>query len=206
MAARLTRDGETIRVDYVVRWYGRLFALPLLAVCLGLLFCVFLGLKQDLSGEDAWRDNLPGLLIFTALGLGIGLPELMALTYRYFVLIERMHGNVTVVRQFGTLKFRQARKLADFTLISITDDGDRTATQFSVNLCGKKGTRPIVLSGFTERQAANDFARELGTELMLPFKDVVGTEPDDPDLATEPASGSAALPRHGRKPTAAPAA
>jgi hypothetical protein len=193
------RDGDTIRVDYPIRWYGRIVPLLLLGAGLGLLFCVYLRLAQDLSGEDAWSDNLPGLLLFTVLGLGFGLPGLMMLTFRYFVVIEKIRGSVTVTRRFGALKFRQLRKLADFKLISVTDDGDKRGTIYDVALCGGKGTRPIVLSGFSARRAADDFPLEMGGALRLPFKDVVGTEPDDPDLDTEAEAEGANAPRRGRK-------
>ena len=205
MTAADAHDGSTIRVDYVVRWYGRIFALLLLAASLGLLFLVFLGVEQDLSGEDAWSDNLPGLLILTVLGLGIGLPGFMMLTFRYFVVIETMLGNVTVNRQFGPLTFRRSRKLADFNLISIVDDGDQRGTIYDVALCGGKGTQPVVLSGFGARQAADDFAREIGGALRLPFKDLVETEPDDPDLDTDAEAEGAKAQRKGRRTAAAAA-
>jgi hypothetical protein len=206
MSAVLARDGNTIRVDYVVWWYGRIFALLLLAASLGLLFLVFLGVKQDLSGEDAWSDNLPGLLILTVLGIAIGLPGFMMLTFRYFVVVETMPGNVTVNRQFGPLTFRRPRKLADFNLISIVDSGDQRGTTFDVALCGRSGTKPIVLAGFGERQDADDFAREMGSALRLPFKDLVGTEPEDPDLEAEAEAAGAKARHKGRTTEVAKAA
>lgn len=53
---------------------------------------------------------------------------------------------------------------------------------YDVNLCGSKGTTPIVLSSFTRREEANKLANKLGRALNLPARDYVGTEPDDPDL------------------------
>jgi hypothetical protein len=200
MATTVTRDGQTIRVDYFARWYGRLFALPLLAASVCLLYYAFLALKDDVSGLEGSTDNLAGLLVCFALGLAIGLPGLMVATFRYHVLVDKALCQVIVARQFGPLKFRRPRMLSDFTLISITDDGETRGSMFSVNLCGNRGTNPVVLSGFTKRQAADDFARELGSALELPSRDLVDTGPYDPDLDREAQVEGAALSRGGRNP------
>src|SRR5262249_17634298 len=121
MEANVTRDGETVCVEWFTRWYGRLFSLPLLAASLYFLYYAFLALKDDVSGRDDWNDNLAGLLVFVALGLAIGLPGLMVATFRYFVVIDQALRLVTVIRQFSLLKFSRQRRLSDFNLISVTD-------------------------------------------------------------------------------------
>ncbi len=178
MAARMTRDGDTIRVEWPIRWFGRLPSLPLLAASLYLSYYVALGLRDDLVGPGRWRDDGAGILVFAALALAVGLPGLVMLSFRYFVELDKGLRQVVVTRQFGPLRFRSLRRLADFNLVSVTDDGDPPATTFDVNLCGAKGTRPIALSGFSDRGEADELARELGDALKLPYQDVVGTEPD----------------------------
>ena len=56
------------------------------------------------------------------------------------------------------------------------------------------------VSGFTKRQAADDFARELGSALKLPFKDFADTKPDDPDLFAENNAQDADKSQRGRQP------
>jgi hypothetical protein len=202
MVTRLTDNGDTIRVDHFARWYGRLGAVPLIAAAFWFYYNAFLGLEQDVTGEGTLSDNLLGLLVFALLGLALGLPGLMVLTFRYFVVIEKTLRRVIVTRQFGPARFRTHRLLSEFNLISIVDNGEGAEREFDVSLCGSKGTKPLVLATFTERQAAEDFARETGSALTLPCKDYVGTEPDDPDLEAE----AAATLRHDRRPARAGAA
>jgi len=199
MVTRLTNEGDTVRVDYFARWYGRLGAVPLLAAASWFYYNAFLGLEQDVMGVGTLSDNLLGLLVFALLGLALGLPGLMVLTFRYFVVAEKTLRRVTVTRQFGPVKFRKHRLLSEFNLITIVDNGEGAEREFDVSLCGRKGTKPLVLASFTERQAADDFARETGSALTLPSKDYVGTEPDDPDLAVEAVAEAAAMPRRERR-------
>jgi hypothetical protein len=72
------------------------------------------------------------------------------------------------------------RRLADFKLLTITDDGDERAClrMYNVNLCGGQGTTPIQFTSFSKREQADSFAQELSTALKLPAKDIVDTEPD----------------------------
>ena len=74
-----------------------------------------------------------------------------------------------------------------------------------VALCGGESTQPVVLSGFGARQAADDFAREIGGALRLPLKDLVETEPDDPVLDTDAEAEGAKAQRKGRRTAAAAA-
>jgi hypothetical protein len=52
---------------------------------------------------------------------------------------------VIVTRQFGPVRFSCQRQLADFKLLTITDDGDERASlrMYNVNLCGGRETTPI---------------------------------------------------------------
>ena len=174
-------DG-TIRIDWPMPWVGRLLSLPLLAASAYLLWNVALGLRQDFSGFGRLADDLLPMLVFTGLGLAVGIPGLILLTFRYFVVLNETLRQVVITRQFGPLNIRSLRDLADYHLISITDDYDPQLTTYDVSLCGNKGSAPIKLSSFTKREDATRLANELGRALKLPARDYVGTEPDDPDL------------------------
>jgi hypothetical protein len=78
------------------------------------------------------------------------------------------------------VRFSSLLRLADFKLLTITDDGDERASlrMYNVNLCGGRGTTPIQFTSFCKREQADSFAQELSTALKLPAKDIVGTEPD----------------------------
>ncbi|MGY8660891.1 hypothetical protein Q3C01_00800 [Bradyrhizobium sp. UFLA05-109] len=170
-------DG-TIRIDRPMPWIGRLLSLPLLAASAYLLWNVALGLRQDLSGFGRLADDWVPVLVFAGLGLAVGIPGLILLTFRYFIVLNDTQRRVVITRQFGLLNIRSQRNLADYHFISITDDGDAELTTYDVNLCGDKGTTPITLSSFTRREDATDFANELGRKIKLPARDYVGTEPD----------------------------
>jgi hypothetical protein len=174
-------DG-TIRIDRPMPWFGRLLSLPLLAASGYLLWNVALGLRQDFFGFGRLADDLVPVLVFTGLGLAIGIPGLILLTFRYFIVLNETLRQVVITRQFGPLNIRSLRNFADYHLISITDDYDPQLTTYDVNLCGNKGTVPIMLSTFTSRDDATKLANELGRALNLPALDYVGTEPDDDDL------------------------
>jgi hypothetical protein len=199
MATAMIRDGNTIRVEWPIPWYGRLFSLPLLAASLCLFYYVLLALRNHVIGLADASDQIVDLLISCALGLVIGVPGLMVATFRYFAVVDMALRQVTAIRQFGPLKFRRPRNLSDFNFISVTDDGEKRGLVFGVNLCGQKGTTPVTLRGFAKRQAADDFARELGSALKLPLKNFVDTEPDDPDLDPDAPTEAAALLQRGRK-------
>ena len=178
MASAMTVDGGIVRIDRPMPWFGRLLSLPLLAAGFYLLWNVALGLRQDFSGFGRLADDLVPVLVFSGLGLLVGIPGLILLTFRSFVVLNERLRQIVVTRQFGPLNFRKSRDLADYHFISITDDYDPELTTYDVNLCGNKGTEPITLQSFTKREDANKLASELGRVLKLPARDYVGTEPD----------------------------
>ena len=178
MAGAMTVDGGIVRIDRPMPWIGRLLSLPLLAASAYLLWNVALGLHQDFSGFGRLADDLVPVLVFTGLGLLVGIPGLILLTFRSFVVLNAALRQIVITRQFGPLNIRNQRDLADYHFISITDDYDPQATTYDVNLCGNKGTEPIALSSFTKRDEANSLATEIGRVLKLPARDYVGTEPD----------------------------
>ena len=178
MASAMTVDGSIVRIDRPMPWFGRLLSLPLLAASGYLLWNVALGLRQDFSGFGRLADDLVPVLVFSGLGLLIGVPGLILLTFRTFVVLNETLHQIVVTRQFGPLNFRKARDLADYHFISITDDYDPELTTYDVNLCGNKGTEPITLQSFTRREEADKLASEIGRVLNLPARDYVGTEPD----------------------------
>ena len=118
------------------------------------------------------------MLVFTGLGLLVGIPGIILLTYRYFVVLNETLRQIVITRQFGPLNIRKRRDLADYHFISITDDYDADLTTYDVNLCGNRGTEPITLVSFTRREEADELASEIGRVLKLPARDYVGTEPD----------------------------
>ena len=178
MASAMTVDGGIVRIDRPMPWFGRLLSLPLLAAGFYLLWNVALGLRQDFSGFGRLADDLVPVLVFSGLGLLVGIPGLILLTFRSFVVLNAALRQIVVTRQFGPLNFRKSRDLADYHFISITDDYDPELTTYDVNLCGNKGTEPITLQSFNKREDANKLASELGRVLKLPARDYVGTEPD----------------------------
>ncbi|KJC44202.1 hypothetical protein UB31_21845 [Bradyrhizobium sp. LTSP849] len=178
MAGAMTVDGNTVRIDRPMPWIGRLLSLPLLAASAYLLWNVALGLRQDFSGFGRLADDLVPVLVFTALGLLVGIPGFILLTFRTFVVLNETLRQIVITRQFGPLNIRKRRNLADYHFISITDDYDPELTAYDVNLCGNKGTEPITLMSFTTREEADKLANEIGHVLKLPARDYVGTEPD----------------------------
>ena len=178
MADAMTVDGGILRIDRPMPWLGRLLSLPLLAASAYLLWNVALGLRQDFSGFGRLADDLVPVLVFSSLGLLIGIPGLILLTFRTFVVLNETLRQIVITRQFGPLNFRKQRDLADYHFISITDDCDPELTTYDVNLCGNKGTEPIMLQSFTKREEADKLASEIGRVLKLPARDYVGTEPD----------------------------
>ncbi|TQF33210.1 hypothetical protein [Bradyrhizobium sp. UNPA324] len=177
MAGAMTVDG-TIRIDRPMPWVGRLLSLPLLAASSYLLWNVALGLRQDFFGFGRLADDLVPVLVFAGLGLLVGIPGLILLTFRYFVVLNETLRQIVITRQFGPLNIRSSRDLADYHFVSINDDYDPQATTYDVNLCGNKGTEPITLQSFTRRDEADKLASEIGRLLKLPARDYVGTEPD----------------------------
>lgn len=171
-------DSGLIRIDRPMPWIGRLLSLPLLAASAYLLWNVALGLRQDYSGFGRLADDLVPVLVFTGLGLLVGIPGVILLTFRTFVVLNQALRQIVITRQFGPLNIRKHRSLADYHFISVTDDYDPQLTTYDVNLCGNKGTEAISLMSFTKREDANQLAQELGRALKLPARDYVGTEPD----------------------------
>src|ERR1700730_6211637 len=143
MVTAMIRDGNTIRVEWPIPWYGRLFSLPLLAASLCLFYYVLLALRNHVIGLADASDEIVDLLISCALGLVIGVPGLMVATFRYFAVVDMALRQVTAIRQFGPLKFRRPRNLSDFNFISVTDDGEKRGLVFGVNLCCQKRTIPV---------------------------------------------------------------
>ncbi|MBR0952976.1 hypothetical protein [Bradyrhizobium canariense] len=178
MAGAMSVDGSIVRIDRPMPWVGRLLSLPLLAASGYLLWNVALGLRQDFSGFGRLADDLVPVLVFTGLGLLVGIPGVILLTFRYFVVLNETLRQIVITRQFGPLNIRKHRDLADYHFISITDDCDPELTAYDVNLCGNRGTEPITLMSFTRREEANSLANEIGRVLKLPARDYVGTEPD----------------------------
>lgn len=178
MAGAMTVDGSIVRIDRPMPWVGRLLSLPLLAASFYLLWNVALGLRQDFSGFGRLADDLVPVLVFTGLGLLVGIPGIILLTFRYFVVLNETLRQIVITRQFGPLNFRKHRDLADYHFVSITDDYDPQAIAYDVNLCGNRGTEPITLMSFTRREEADQLATEIGRVLKLPARDYVGTEPD----------------------------
>ena len=207
MTTMLTRDGSTIRVAWLIPWSARLFALPLLAVSAYFLYVALMIVKDDASGASRWSDDAVGLLVLFLLALAIGLPGLIIATFRYHVAVDKLLRQVTVTRQFGPLQFRRPRALDDFRLVTITrdaDDSGRTrGSTYNVNLGARKGLRPVVLSGFTRREDANDLAHELGGALRLPIEDLADTAPDDPDLESDTGNKAASSSLHRKRPPTA---
>ena len=138
-----------------------------------------LGLRQDFSGFGRLADDLVPVLVFTGLGLLVGIPGMILLTFRTFVVLNEALRQIVITRQFGPLNIRNQRDLADYHFVSITDDYDPELTTYDVNLCGNRGTEPITLQSFTRREEADKLASEIGRVLKLPARDYVGTEPDD---------------------------
>ena len=178
MASAMSVDDGVVRIDRPMPWFGRLLSLPLLAASAYLLWNVALGLRQDFTGFGRLADDLVPVLVFTGLGLLIGIPGVILLTFRYFVVLNEALRQIVITRQFGPLNIRKQRDLAEYHFISITGDYDPELTTYDVNLCGSKGTEPIMLQSFTRREEADKLASEIGRLLKLPARDYVGTEPD----------------------------
>jgi hypothetical protein len=178
MTGAMTVNGGTVRIDRPMPWVGRLLALPLLAASVYLLWNVGLGLRQDFSGFGRLADDLVPMLVFTGLGLLVGIPGLILLTFRTFVVLNDTLRQIVIIRQFGPLNIRSRRDLAAYHFVSITEDPDPELTTYDVNLCGSKGTEPITLLSFTKREEADRLASEIGRLLKMPARDYVGTEPD----------------------------
>lgn len=182
MTGAITVDGGLVRIDRPMPWIGRLLSLPLLTPSAYLLWNVSLGLRQDFSGFGRLADDLVPVLVFTGLGLLVGIPGVILLTFRTFVMLNAALRQVVITRQFGPLNIRKHHSLADYHFISVTSDDDPQLTTYDVNLCGNKGTEAIPLMSFTKREEADKLASEIGRLLKLPARDYVGTEPDADDM------------------------
>ncbi|QIG92561.1 hypothetical protein [Bradyrhizobium sp. 6(2017)] len=180
MSVAITHDGQGVRIEWLKEWYFRLASVPFLAGGLYFAYNIGLILKVDLTGSGYWSEDWVGLLFLTGFALVIGVPGLILATLRYFIEVDPISRRLIVTRQFGPLKFRSLRQLSEFKFISIIDhsDPDCSFTAYHVSLCGGRGTRPVIVSSFSRRDEANEFAQTLGAELKLRPKDYVGTEPD----------------------------
>jgi hypothetical protein len=190
VAVAVTQENGRIKVEWLIRWYTRLSSLPLLAASLFFGFAAAEIAQQDLFGYGSVRDDWLSFVLCVVFALCLGLPGLALATLRYFVELDQIMQQVIVIRQFGPVRFSSLRRLADFKLLTITDDGDERARSrmYNVNLCGGRGTTPIQFTSFSKREQADSFAQELGAALKLPAKDIVGTEPDadENDWAANP--------------------
>lgn len=101
MAGAMTVDGRIVRIDRPMPWVGRLLSLPLLAASFYLLWNVALGLRQDFSGFGRLADDLMPVLVFTGLGLLVGIPGIILLTFRTFVVLNETLRQIVITRQFG---------------------------------------------------------------------------------------------------------
>jgi len=183
MAVAMTRNGDTIRVEWLWEWYLRLVSLPFLAGGLYFLYYAALTLWADVTGMGRWSDDWVGLLFCIGFALLVGTPGLVLATLRTIIELDRLMRRITITKQFGPLRFRSERPMSEFKLISIVDrtDEDSSVISYSVNICGDKGTSPIFVASFGKRAEAKAFAREMGETIKLPPKDFVGTPVDDPD-------------------------
>ena len=161
MAVAVIQENGRIKVEWLIRWYTRLSSLPLLAASLFFGFAAAEIAQQDLFGYGSVRDDWLSFVLCVVFALCRGLPGLALATL--------------------PVRFSSLRRLADFKLLTITDDGDESARlrMYNVNLCGGRGTTPIQFTSFKRREQADNFAQELSTTLKLPAKDYVSTEPDD---------------------------
>lgn len=198
MATRFTYEGSTMRVEWLRPLALRLVSIVFLGPSLYLAHFLVIGLKQDLSGQGSLREDWPGFLALLGIALVVGAPGYVLATFRYFIDIEQATGEIVITRKFGPLpRLRFRRKLSEFTGISIVrdlaNDEPVSSSWFRVNLYGTKvkGTRPVEVASFRNRQEANEFAQQLGTQIGLKPEDFADTEPDDPDLEdAAPKSGA----------------
>jgi hypothetical protein len=143
VAVAVTQENGRIKVEWLIRWFTRLSSLPLLAASLFFGFAAAEIAQQDLFGYGSVRDDWLSLVLCVVFALRLGLPGLALATLRYFVELDQIMQQVIVTRQFGPVRFSSLRRLADFKLLTITDDGDERAPlrMYNVNLCGG-GERP----------------------------------------------------------------
>ena len=186
MATRFTFEGSTMRVEWLKPVALRLVSIVFIGPSLYLAHFLVIGMREDLFGDGSLREDLPGFLALLALALMVGTPGYVLATFRYFIDIDKATGEVLITRKFGPLlHLRFRRKRSEFIGISIVRDLGRdepeSSSWFRVNLYGTKGTKPVEVAGFRNRQEANEFARELGTQIGLKAEDFADTEPDDPD-------------------------
>jgi hypothetical protein len=187
MAASFTSDGATMRVEWLRPLVGRLASIVFFAPALYLAHFLVIGMRQDLFEGGDLGGDVPGFLMLLAIVLAVATPGYVLATFRYFVDIDRASGEIIVHRKFGLLlHLRFRRKLSEFTRITIVRDLDageaKKRSWFPVSLCGERGTKPVELVSFKDRQEADDFGRQLGQTLGLKAEDFADTDADDPDL------------------------
>ncbi|MFK4533044.1 hypothetical protein ABIA00_001227 [Bradyrhizobium ottawaense] len=160
MAGAMTLDGGIVRIDRPMPWVGRLLSLPLLAASGYLLWNVALGLRQDFFGFGRLADDLVPVLVFTGFGLLVGIPGIILLTFRYFVVLNETLRQIVITRQFGPLNIRSSRNLADYHFISVIDDYDTDLRTYDVNLCATRASsRSHFRASRVERRRISSQAR-----------------------------------------------
>ncbi len=187
MAATITHPGGAMRVEWLAPMATRLASIVFFAPAVYLGYFLILGLREEFSGDGNLREDLPGLFVFLLIILAVATPGYILATFRYFVDIDKTSNAVIVNRTFGpALRLRTRRRLSEFTFISIVRDLESGEAKkwswFPVNLCGGRGTRPVEIVSFRQRQEADDFGKRLAATLGLKAADLADTEPDDPDL------------------------
>ena len=179
MTSALIYEGTAMRIDTRVPWYARLFGVPLIAGSLYVLSILFLSLRDVFLGTRE-SDVLAGQLVLLVFGLLIGLPGVILLLMRSHIEIDQQLGQVTTIREFGFLKIRSVRRLADFIRVTATSEQISGSSEFyNVNLAGQRGTKPLQLAFYGTREKADELGKELAGNLKLPYQDLVDTEPDE---------------------------
>jgi hypothetical protein len=180
VASELVQDGNTIRIDMRIPWYSRLIGLPLLAFAIYLLSFLLQSLKDVFLGLTAESDDLPGQLWLVLFVLVFGAAPVMWLLIRGYLIIDKDQNLLTSIRQFGFLKLKFPRKLSEFTRVTTTwERVGKHGNYFNINLCGNKGTKPVLVEGSFKREDAENLAKELARAIGLPYEDYVDTEPEE---------------------------
>ena len=124
MAVAMTRNGETIRVEWLWKWYLRLPSLPFLAGSLYFLWYAALIVKADVSGLGRWSDDWGGLLFCIGFALLVGAPGLIL---AHAALLHRTGQVAPADRHHQAVRaaeLRSQHQFSDFKFISIVDDRD----------------------------------------------------------------------------------
>jgi hypothetical protein len=178
VTSELVQDGNTIRIDMRIPWYSRLIGLPLLAFAIYLASFLVQSLKDVLLGLTPESDDLAGQLWLVLFVLVFGAAPVMSLLIRGYLIIDKGQNLITSIRQFGFLKLKFPRKLSEFTRVTTTwERVGKHGDYFNINLCGNKGTKPVLVEGSFKRENAENLAKELARAVGLPYEDYIDTEP-----------------------------